>query len=62
LLLAAGGEAVVEAGEVVDVENGWDGGVVAVGVGIARGESVQEADEIVDIEARASVRSRRSWE
>src|SRR5690349_17816064 len=47
---AAGGEGGLEADEVVDVEDGRVGGVVAVGVGVAGGEAGLEADEIVDVE------------
>src|SRR5262245_66288484 len=50
---AAGGEAVHEAGEVVDVQQGRVARAVAVGVGIAGGETGLEAEEVVDVERGA---------
>src|ERR1043165_5613352 len=52
---AAGGEAVQEADEVVDVEDGRGVAVVAVGVAVARGKLVEETDEVVDVEDRCDV-------
>src|SRR5262249_33282731 len=42
------------AGEVEDVEGGRDGGLVAVGVGVARGELVEEAGEVEGVESGGS--------
>src|SRR5687768_11692392 len=47
----------LEADEVEDVQNGLDGGAVAVGVGAAPGELVLEADEIRDVEDRSHDRA-----
>src|SRR5438874_3379277 len=47
---ASGDEAVDEAPEVKDVEDGRRGAVLAVGVHVSRCELVQEADKIVDVE------------